>query len=152
MNIGIISDTHKLLRPEVFEIFRDVDHILHAGDIGSKTVLTQLETIAPVTAIRGNVDQQPWAQQYPETCSIRLAGKSIYLIHSLKWLNIDPAKSGYDIIISGHSHIPLIEKYDQVLCINPGSAGPRRFNLPVSIALLKITHTNASPKIINLSI
>lgn len=136
MIIGIISDTHGLLRPEAIRYLSDSDMILHAGDIGSPDVITELEKICSVTAIRGNIDHGSWADAFPETQTIEIASRHIYLLHNLNELVIDPAIDVFDVVISGHSHKPKIETYDGVLYLNPGSAGPRRFTLPISLAKL----------------
>jgi len=138
MIIGIISDTHGLLRPEVIEYLSDSDLILHAGDIGSAHVITELQEIAPVTAIRGNIDYGSWTDSFPETQTIEIEGRHFHLIHNLNELDINPVKAGYDVVISGHSHKPKIEETNGVLYLNPGSAGPRRFTLPITLAKLFI--------------
>lgn len=129
--IGIISDTHGLLRPEAERGLADVDHIIHAGDIGRPEIVDALRRIAPVTAIRGNVDSGEWARDYPDTKLVRLADKSIYVLHDLKTLKVDPG-AGIDVIVSGHSHVPKIDTVGGILYLNPGSAGPRRFQLPIT--------------------
>jgi len=136
--IGVISDTHGLLRPEAERALTGVDHIIHAGDIGRPEIVDALRRIAPVTAIRGNVDSGEWAREYPDTKRVRLAGRSIYVLHDLKTLQADPA-AGIDVIISGHSHVPKIDTIDGILYLNPGSAGRRRFKLPITLATLKVT-------------
>src|SRR5207253_255734 len=135
--IGIISDTHGLLRPEAERCLTGVDHIIHAGDIGAPEIVEALCRIAPVTAIRGNVDTGEWAREYPDTKLVRLAGKSIYVLHDLKTLQADPV-AGVDVIVSGHSHVPKIDSVGGVLYLNPGSAGRRRFNLLVTVATLEV--------------
>ena len=144
--IGIISDTHGLLRPEAERGLTGVDHIIHAGDIGRPEIVDALRRIAPVTAIRGNVDIGEWARQYPNTKLVRLAGKSIYVLHDLKTLQADPA-AGIDVIVSGHSHLPKIDTVGGVLYLNPGSAGPRRFKLPITLATLEVTSEGMRPEI-----
>jgi uncharacterized protein len=139
MRIGIISDTHGLLRPEAADRLADVDHIIHAGDIGSAEVIEGLRRIAPVTAIRGNVDRGEWAAGYPHTAFVRLGGRFFHVLHNLKELDLDPAAAGIDVVVSGHSHRPKIEAADGVLYLNPGSAGPRRFTLPIALATLELT-------------
>jgi uncharacterized protein len=139
MRIGIISDTHGLLRPEVAERFTGVHHIIHAGDIGRPEVISELRKIAPVTAIRGNIDRAAWAALYPPTARVTLAGRSIYVLHDLKQLDLDPAAAGIDVVVSGHSHRPKIETVGGVLYLNPGSAGPRRFSLPIALATLELS-------------
>jgi putative phosphoesterase len=143
--IGIISDTHGLLRPEAERRLMGVDHIVHAGDIGHPGIIDALRRIAPVTAIRGNVDSGEWAREYPDTQLMRLAGKSIYVLHDLKKLQVDPA--GFDVIVSGHSHNPKIDTVGGVLYVNPGSAGRRRFRLPVTLATLEVTPGGIRPEI-----
>jgi putative phosphoesterase len=136
--IGIISDTHGLLRPEAEDGLAGVDHIIHAGDIGRPEIIASLRKIAPVTAIRGNVDDGEWAHEYADTAVVRLAGKTIYVLHDLKTLRAD-ALAGVDVVVSGHSHVPKIDTVDGVLYVNPGSAGPRRFKLPITLAKLAVT-------------
>ena len=147
--IGIISDTHGLLRPEAERSLTGVDHIIHAGDIGRPEIVDALRRIAPVTAIRGNVDNAEWAREYPDTKLVRLAGKSIYVLHDLKTLKVDPG-AGIDVIISGHSHVPKIDTVSGVLCLNPGSAGPRRFRLPITVATLEVAPEGMRPEILDL--
>lgn len=144
--IGIISDTHGLFRPEAERGLTGVDHIIHAGDIGRPEIVDALRRIAPVTAIRGNVDSGEWAHQYPDTKLVRLAEKSIYVLHDLKTLQIDPC-AGIDVIVSGHSHVPKIDTVGGVLYLNPGSAGRRRFQLPITLATLEITPGGMRPEI-----
>jgi len=144
--IGIISDTHGLLRPEAERALTGVNHIIHAGDIGRPDIVEALRRIAPVTAIRGNVDSGEWAREYPDTQLVRLAGKSIYVLHDLKTLNAEPG-AGVDVIISGHSHVPKIDTVGGVLYLNPGSAGPRRFKLPITLATLEVVPEGMRPAI-----
>ena len=144
--IGIISDTHGLLRLEAERGLTGVDHIIHAGDIGRSEIVDALRRIAPVTAIRGNVDSGEWAREYPDTKFVRLAGKSIYVLHDLKTLQADPG-ADIDIIISGHSHVPKIDTVGGVLYLNPGSAGPRRFKLPITLVTLEITPEGMRPEV-----
>ena len=138
LRIGIISDTHGLLRPEAEKHLAGVNHIIHGGDIGRPGVLVGLRRIAPVTAIRGNVDTGDWARDYADTELVRLGGRAIYVLHDLKTLRIDPIAKGIDVIVCGHSHKAAIETIDGVLYLNPGSAGPRRFKLPITLATLEI--------------
>ena len=135
--IGVISDTHGLLRPEAERCLAGVSHIIHAGDIGAQAVMDGLCRIAPVTAIRGNVDRGAWAERFPETRTLRLAGRGFYVLHDLKELTIDPAELGVDVVVSGHSHRVRIETAGGVLYLNPGSAGKRRFKLPITLATLE---------------
>ncbi|HLZ42103.1 MAG TPA: metallophosphoesterase family protein [Candidatus Sulfotelmatobacter sp.] len=134
--IGVISDTHGLLRPEALEALRGSRHIIHAGDVGDPEILDQLATIAPVTAIRGNVDKGAWARKLPGTEVVELGGISIYVLHDLAQLDLKPEAAGFKAIIYGHSHGPKQETRDGVLYFNPGSAGPRRFKLPVCVGRL----------------
>ena len=137
--IGVISDTHKLLRPEAKDQLCNCDLIIHAGDIGSSEVISELEDLAPVRAIRGNIDKGEWAEAYPDEDIIEIAGRYIYVLHNLRELALDPHAAGCDVVISGHSHRPSIERKAGVLYLNPGSAGPRRFKLPIALARLTIT-------------
>jgi uncharacterized protein len=147
--IGIISDTHGLLRPEAERRLAGVDHIVHAGDIGRPEIVDALRKIAPVTAIRGNVDTGQWAREYADTKLVSLAGKSIYILHDLKTLHMGD-RAGIDVIVSGHSHIPKIETIGGVLYLNPGSAGPRRFKLPITLAILEVMPEGLRPEIYDL--
>jgi putative phosphoesterase len=148
MIIGVISDTHGLLRPEALHALRGSEHIIHAGDIGSPEIIAELKKIAPVTAIRGNVDVQTWAREFPETDVVQLAGKSIYVIHDVNAIDLNPAAAGFDVVISGHSHQPKQEIKDGVLYLNPGSAGPRRFKLPISVAKIRIDGDTVTAEIL----
>lgn len=142
LKIGIISDTHGLLRPEALEALRGVDHILHAGDVGAPEILQRLEALAPVTAIRGNVDTDAPLSNLPATEMIDLQGTLIYMVHSIQDLDLDPAWSGIHMVVSGHSHQPRIDTHKGVLYVNPGSAGPKRFSLPISLAFANIDGPN----------
>ncbi|KRB79129.1 metallophosphoesterase family protein [Noviherbaspirillum sp. Root189] len=142
--IGLISDTHGLLRPEARFALNGVSRIIHAGDICNAKVLEQLEEIAPVIAVRGNNDRGDWAMALREKEVIEVDGVKIYVVHDLHDLDIDPAAAGIKVIISGHSHKPSVKKEKGVLYVNPGSAGPRRFRLPISLAFLEVT--NGIPK------
>jgi uncharacterized protein len=152
VRIGVISDTHGLLRPEVEQLLAGVAHIVHAGDIGSPNVIAALQRIAPVTAIRGNVDTAPWAEHYPETWMVTLGGRCIYVLHDVKTLQLDPVSSGIDVVVCGHSHRPRIETIRGVLHLNPGSAGPRRFKLPATVATLDLTAGGLEPLIHHLAV
>lgn len=138
MRIGVISDTHGLLRPEAASALRGVAHILHAGDIGSPGIVEALGALAPVTAIRGNVDASPWAADLPESRTLRLGGRSIHLLHDLAGRDAATVAPGAEVVVFGHSHRPSVERREGVLLLNPGSAGPRRFRLPVSLAILTL--------------
>lgn len=148
--IGVISDTHGLVRPEVLEIFKGVALIIHAGDIGGRAVLETLETIAPVMAVRGNNDRESWSDHIPHSQVIEHGSSLIYVLHELAHLDRDPGVANFSVVIYGHSHRPLIETKKGVLYLNPGSAGPRRFSLPIAIAKLHITQVGLVPEIIEL--
>jgi len=152
MKVGVISDTHGLLRPEAVELLRGSQHIIHAGDIGSPEIIPALEKIAPVTAIRGNVDTQSWARRFAETEVVELEGLHIYVIHDANALDLNPKAAGFAAVISGHSHQPKQEMKDGVLYFNPGSAGPRRFKLPISVGRLEITEGNLHSEILPISV
>jgi putative phosphoesterase len=147
MLIGIISDTHGLLRPEACERLAGVDHIIHAGDIGGPEVIASLRELAPTTAVRGNIDRGKWADDHPHTEWLTLGGRTLYVLHNLSELDLDPAAAGIDVVVSGHSHRPKIETVDGVLYLNPGSAGPRRFTLPIALATLELTGDGLQPRI-----
>lgn len=138
MKIGVISDTHDLLRPQAVTALRGVDHILHAGDICGPAVLRGLGEIARLEAVRGNNDHGAWAAGLQTSVAVEFDAVTVYMLHDLSELDIDPAVAGFHIVISGHSHRPLIESRGGVLYLNPGSAGPRRFTLPIAIGLLEI--------------
>jgi uncharacterized protein len=145
MRIGVISDTHGLLRPEAELRLAGVARIIHAGDIGRPEIIGSLQRIAPVIAIRGNVDTGPWADDYPLTRTEKLGGRAIHILHDIHELALDPAAHGIDVVISGHSHQPRIETIAGVLYLNPGSAGPRRFTLPIALATLELTRDALRP-------
>jgi putative phosphoesterase len=148
--VGILSDTHGLLRPEAVKALRGVDHILHAGDVGDPSILDSLSAIAPVSAIRGNIDVHGPCSHLPATEVIDLHGHTFYMLHDGQALDLDPVAAGFEAVICGHSHRPLIEYRNGVLHLNPGSAGPRRFSLPVSLALLTIRVDSLEPKLVTL--
>lgn len=150
MNIGVISDTHGLLRPEALAALRGSELILHAGDIGSPEVLRALEALAPVVAVRGNNDTDGWAEAVPERQTVDTAGQRLLLLHDLKTLGLDPAAQGLQAVITGHSHKPNVEHRDGVLYLNPGSAGPRRFKLPVTLARLRLARGRLQAEILDL--
>ncbi|HTN73451.1 MAG TPA: metallophosphoesterase family protein [Methylomirabilota bacterium] len=150
--IGLISDTHGLVRPEALEALRDSDLLIHAGDIGKPDVLAALKRIAPLIAIRGNIDTAPWAKRLTETKRMTVGTIKLYIIHNLKELEFNPAARGFRLVISGHSHKPLIATRDNVLFVNPGSAGPRRFKLPISVARLFVQGDTFDAEIIELAI
>ncbi|WP_095648829.1 metallophosphoesterase family protein [Pseudomonas indica] len=138
LRIGLIADTHGLLRPEALERLRGCDHLIHAGDIGGSEILAQLESIAPLSVVRGNNDTGEWAENLPERLVIKFGRIAIYVLHDLKTLDIDPAAEKIAVVVAGHSHKPTLLERDGVLYVNPGSAGPRRFKLPISVGSLFI--------------
>ena len=148
--IGVISDTHGLLRPEAIDALRGVEHILHAGDVGDPSILDTLRAVAPVTAIRGNIDVDGPCSQLPATEVVTLHSHTFYMLHDRHALDLDPAAAGFAAVISGHSHRPLIEWRHGVLYLNPGSAGPRRFSLPISLGLLTIRADSLEPRLLTL--
>ena len=148
--VGLISDTHGLLRPEAIAFLRGCDFIVHAGDIGDRKVLETLREIAPVTAVRGNNDKGSWADSIAETEVLRLGEVSIYVLHDLAQLELDPVAAGFHVVVSGHSHRPLIEERSGVLYVNPGSAGPRRFKLPIALAELQLVGQAVKASVIEL--
>lgn len=143
--VGLISDTHGLLRPQAVAALSGVEHILHAGDVGRPDILDALREIAPVSAVRGNADYGAWAEALPSDAVISIAGHDLYMLHDLNDIQVDPGAAGLAAVISGHTHKPLIAERHGVLYVNPGSAGPRRFSLPVSIAFLRLDG-NTRPK------
>jgi len=138
LKIGVISDTHGLLRPELASALAGVERILHLGDVGKISILRELEKIAPVTAIRGNIDREGPCSELPETDVVLVANRYVYMLHDLNTLHLDPAAGKFGAVLSGHTHIPNFYKRKGVLYLNPGSCGPRRFNLPISVGLLAI--------------
>jgi putative phosphoesterase len=150
MIVGVISDTHGLLRPEAVEMLRGSEHIIHAGDIGAPEIILELQKLAPVTAIRGNIDHQDWCRKFHETEIVELAGVHIYILHDLNALDLNPKAAGFAAVISGHSHKPTQEMKDGVLYFNPGSAGPRRFKLPITVGRLEISGSSLTASILPL--
>ena len=148
--VGVISDTHGLLRPEALEALAGSELIIHAGDVGSPDVLESLGRVAPVVAVRGNNDRGVWAETLPEYEALEVNATFVYVLHDLKELDVSPAAAGFRVVVSGHSHRPLAEEHRGVLYLNPGSAGPRRFKLPVTLARLKLNGGEADAEIINL--
>jgi len=148
--LGVISDTHGLVRPEALAALAGVERIVHAGDIGDREVLDALGRVAPVTAVRGNNDRGRWAADIPETEVVEVGGVSLYLLHDLHELDLEPRAAGFAAVISGHSHQPRIEERDGVLYLNPGSAGPRRFKLPISLARLTIAKRRVNAQLVTL--
>ena len=152
VTLGVISDTHGLLRSEVVRALRGSDRILHAGDVGSHEILKELAKIAPVTAVRGNVDTDPWTRALPATEVVEAGGISIYMLHDLGQLDLKVKAAAFRVVVYGHSHQPKIEEKNGVLYFNPGSAGPRRFNLPVSVGRLTIEAGEVRAELVELEI
>lgn len=150
--VGLISDTHGLLRPEALEALAGAHHIVHAGDIGEPSILEALEAIAPLTAIKGNNDTASWTRRLRATQTIELAGATLHVVHDLAEIALDPARRGIDAVISGHSHRPKVERRGGVLYVNPGSAGPRRFTLPVSVGRMSIAKGAVEAQILELRV
>ncbi|NIO09805.1 MAG: YfcE family phosphodiesterase [Deltaproteobacteria bacterium] len=150
--IGLISDTHGLVRPEALRALAGAELVIHAGDIGKVEVIETLRTIAPVVAIRGNVDQGEWADEFHDTEVVEVDPLMFYVLHDLKTLDLDPAVSRFQVVISGHSHQPWITNHNGILFVNPGSAGPRRFKLPVAVARLQIDGSSIHPEIVELNV
>ena len=145
--LGVIADTHGLLREEAVALLQGVDHIVHAGDIGNPEIIERLQRVAPVSAIRGNVDVEPWASMFADTLHVTLFGQKIFVIHDRKAMTFAPAMMGIDLVISGHAHRAGIESRDDVIYLNPDSAGPRRFRLPITLARVQIIHGRLLPRI-----
>lgn len=152
MKIGVVSDTHGLLRPEVLPALGGVQQILHLGDVGNASILRELERIAPMTAIRGNVDREGECARLPETEIALAEGHYLYMLHDLKTLHLDPAAAKFAAVLYGHTHVPEFYTKKGVLYLNPGSCGPRRFDLPVTIGLLEIDSAGIRPKIVHLDL
>ena len=150
--IGLISDTHGLLRAEAIAALRGSDRLIHAGDIGNADILQRLSAIAPLTAVRGNNDVGDWADAMPETQQVEWRGARIYVIHDLATLAIDPRAAGIDVVVSGHSHRPRCERCQGVLYVNPGSAGPRRFRLPIGVGVLTIDAAGIDADLVTLDV
>ncbi len=150
--VGVISDTHGLLRPEAMAALRGSDRIIHAGDVGEPGILDQLSRLAPLTAVRGNVDLAAWAEPLPRAATLELCGSRIHVLHDLGDLDLDPLASGIGVVVSGHSHRPGLRRQDGVLFVNPGSAGQRRFTLPISLARLRLRDGRVSASLIALRV
>jgi len=148
--IGLISDTHGLLRPEALAALEGSDYIVHAGDIMDPAILERLARIAPVTAVRGNNDHGAWAEEIPGTAVLRIDSTVIYALHDLADLDVDPAAAGFQVVVPGHSHKPASAQREGVWFVNPGSAGPRRFTLPISVGRLRIKDGTVAPELIEL--
>ena len=149
--IGLISDTHGLLRPAALDVLAGCERIVHAGDICDASVCDRLAAIAPLAAVRGNNDRGAWAKALPETLRLQVGGVALYVIHDLAGLDIEPEAAGITVVVSGHSHKPLVQRRGTVLYVNPGSAGPRRFSLPISVAELVIEGTTVTARIVELA-
>ena len=150
--IGVISDTHGLLRPEALEALADVSLVIHAGDVGQPQILEDLARIAPVRAVHGNIDRPPLSDELPLTEVVQVCGKTIYILHDLSRIDLDPTVAGFDVVVSGHTHKPRVARHGSVLFLNPGSAGPRRFSLPVSLALLDVGGIRPEVTVIELDV
>jgi hypothetical protein len=150
--VGLISDTHGLLRPEALDLLRGSDFIVHAGDIGDPKIVTELARLAPVVAVRGNVDKAAWAQSIPATEVLEVGGAAfLYVLHNIEDLDLDPAAAGFHAVVLGHSHQPGVRWKDGVLYVNPGSAGPRRFSLPISVGRLLVDAGTVSAELIEIA-
>ena len=150
--VGLISDTHGLLRPEALDLLRGSDFIVHAGDIGDPGIVTELARLAPVTAVRGNIDKAAWAQSIPATEVLEIGGAAfLYVLHNFEDLDLDPAAAGFHAVVYGHSHQPGVRCKDGVLYVNPGSAGPRRFSLPISVGRLLVDAGKVSAELIEIA-
>ena len=148
--VGLISDTHGLLRPEALAFLRGSDFIVHAGDIGHAAILEQLQRLAPLTAVRGNNDRGPWAKSIAETQVLQLGEMCVYVLHNLAELDVDPVAAGFRVVVSGHSHNPRIDERGGVLYVNPGSSGPRRFKLPIAVGELQVAGPSVKARIVEL--
>lgn len=151
-SVGLIADTHGLLRPEAVAALAGVDYLIHGGDIGNPEILSALRAIAPFTVVRGNNDRAAWAGDIPDSATLEVGAVRIYALHDLKLLDIDPAAQHMHVVVSGHSHRPQAARRDGVLYVNPGSAGPRRFSLPISVARLDIAGADVQVRIVELTV
>jgi putative phosphoesterase len=147
VKIGLISDTHGLVRPEALEALAGVERIIHAGDVGGASVIDALAAIAPVDVVRGNNDKDPWGIKLPQWLALEFEGVGIHVLHDVNDMDVDPAAAGFRVVITGHSHKPLVTERDDVLFVNPGSAGPRRFTLPVTVGYLTVARGTAHAEI-----
>jgi putative phosphoesterase len=150
--VGVISDTHGLLRPQALDALAGVDLIIHAGDVGTPTVVIALRKVAPTFVVRGNIDKGGWAAALPMTELVNLGERLLFVLHDISELDLDPAAAGFAAVVFGHSHQPLIETRNGVLFLNPGSAGPRRFKLPVSVARITVSGLEMRPEIVELKV
>jgi len=152
ITVGVISDTHGLMRPEAVEALRGSDLIIHAGDVGKPDVIAQLRAVAPTFVVRGNIDKEYWAASLPVTELVEVGDHLFYVIHEISQLDLDPADAGFAAVVFGHSHVPSIEMRDGVLFLNPGSAGPRRFRLPIAVARVSVAGRRLTPQIVELPV
>lgn len=152
VKVGVISDTHGLMRPEALTALAGSELIIHAGDVGSREVLQSLAAIAPLHSIRGNIDTQDWAAEIPETMAVEVEHATLWVLHDLNRLDLDPVAGGFQAVISGHSHKPKIEEKNGVLYLNPGSAGPRRFRLPVTVARCEVDGESIRAELVELHV
>ena len=152
VTVGVISDTHGLLRPAALDALQGSAHIIHAGDVGDPSILDRLAELAPVTAVRGNVDTAAWAVRLPLVDAIELGGRLFYVLHQREHLDVDPCAGGIAAVVYGHSHTPLVETRDGVMYLNPGSAGPRRFSLPITVARVVVGPGVLEPSIVHLDV
>lgn len=150
LRIGLISDTHGLLRPEALAFLAGCEHLVHAGDIGGPDILERLAAIAPLSVVRGNNDHAPWAAAIPASLTLALGGVRLHAVHDIAELDIVPAEAGVQVVVSGHSHKPSLTERAGVLYVNPGSAGPRRFTLPISVGELRIAGGRVTPRLVTL--
>jgi len=150
--VGVISDTHGLMRPEAIAALRGADLIIHAGDVGKPEVIDPLRAVAPLFLIRGNVDTQPWAAKLPETLIVEVGDLKFHVLHDIAQLDVEPVSAGFAAVVFGHSHRPSIETRSGVVYVNPGSAGPRRFRLPVSVARIRVSGQRIEPEIVDLNV
>jgi uncharacterized protein len=150
--VGIISDTHGLLRPEAIRALRGADMIIHAGDVGNPEVIGELRGVAPTFVVRGNIDKGHWADALPMTAVVEVGERLFYVLHEISQLDFDPAAAGFAAVVFGHSHVPSMETREGVLFLNPGSAGPRRFKLPVAIARVRVSGERIDSEIVELQV
>jgi uncharacterized protein len=150
--VGVISDTHGLLRPEAIRALRGADMIIHAGDVGSPAVIEELRGVAPTFVVRGNIDKEHWATTLPMTAVVEVGDRLFYVLHDISQLDFDPAAAGFAAVVFGHSHVPSMETREAVLFLNPGSAGPRRFKLPVAIARVRVSGERIDSEIVELQV
>ena len=148
--VGVISDTHGLLRPEALIALRGADLIIHAGDVGNPEIIGELRRLAPTFVVRGNIDKASWADALPMTEVVEVGGRLFYVLHDISQLDLDPAAAGFAAVVFGHSHVPSVETRDGVLFLNPGSAGPRRFKLPIAVARVGVSRERLHPEILTL--